>query len=202
VPEPSLRIPWGPRLTTASEQTDDDLMRLARAGDTGAFGALVHRHQRLVLGLAVRFLDDRFAARDVAQDVFLSLWEDRARYQPRGRFRSYLVSATVHRCNTARRRELGRAKTLAALPAPPPADAQPGPEPTALRRLVERERDRDVRAKLRLVPERCRAVLVLRFGHGMTLEEVAAATGLPLGTVKSHLFRGLKRLQALLGGGS
>ncbi len=170
-------------------------MYAARGGHHPAFETLVRRHQRLVLGLALRFLGDRAAARDVAQEVFLALWAEREEYQPRGRFKAYLVSSTLHRCNCTRRRLETKTRALNALP--PVVHGSAG----VLEHLVEREREREVRASLEQIPERSREVLVLRYSHGLSLEEIAAMTSQPLGTVKSQVFRGLRRLQELLGGG-
>ena len=74
----------------------------------------------------------------------------------------------------------------------------PGEPDRPLAELVEREKARVVRGALARVPDGHRQVLVLRFTHDLSLEEIAASTGHPLGTVKSHLFRGLKRLRRLL----
>jgi RNA polymerase sigma-70 factor (ECF subfamily) len=171
---------------------DDALMLLVRSGRQDAFEVLMRRHQPFVFGLATRYLADRASGRDVMQDVFLALWRERERYKPSGRFRSYLASVTFHRCHTVARSkkgQLGRAVRAADDPA---ADELP------VDVLVERERSREVRALLSRVPEHHRRVLVLRFGEELELEEIAAATGHPLGTVKSHLFRGLKLLRELV----
>ncbi|MBN2494309.1 MAG: RNA polymerase sigma factor [Deltaproteobacteria bacterium] len=181
----------------AGERLDDDgLMRLVQADRQDAFAMLVGKHQQLVLGLAVRFLGDASLGRDAAQDVFLSLWAERSRYQPRGRFRSYLVSMTLHRCQTlarTRRRQKQRVERMSCQTAEPDGHAE-----LALEKLLEVEQAREVREKLTRLPAKQRQVLILRYTHEMSLEEVAELTGQPLGTVKSHLFRGMKRLQRLL----
>lgn len=204
MPDPALRLlpvpsdPMGCSMQAdaeaAPEPSDDDLMYAARGGHHSAFETLVRRHQRLVLGLALRFLGDRAAARDVAQEVFLALWVEREEYQPRGRFKAYLVSSTLHRCNGTRRRLETKTRALDALPPAAPVSAE------VVEQLVARERQREVQASLSQIPERSREVLVLRYSNGLSLEEIASVTGQPLGTVKSHVFRGLKRLQKLLGG--
>lgn len=176
--------------------SDDDLMLAVRAGSQPAFEQLVRRHHRLVKGLATRMLNDAALGHDVAQDVFLSVWSERARYQPRGKLPGYLAAMTRHRCSMVRRRGDLEARHREA-EGPVTDDAG---EPLPLERLVERERAKEVRAQLQHVPEKAREVLVLRFGLGHSLEEISQLTEQPLGTVKSHVFRGLQRLRTLLGG--
>jgi len=181
------------------EQADDDLMLLSRAGRQDAFEALVQRHQRLVLGLTTRFFGDAGAGRDVAQDVFLAIWAGRERYRAQGQFRSYLVSVALNRCRHVARGSKRHAEKLADLARDGGQEADPRALP--LPALIERERRQEVRQALTQLPERCREVMILRFTHSMSLDEIAAATGMPPGTVKSHLSRGIKRLRRALGRG-
>ncbi len=96
--EPHLKLLKSGELLDGADLEDDDLMLLCRQDRHDAFEVLVQRHEALAFGLATRFLGDRSLGRDVAQDVFLSIWAERERYRPRGRFRSYLVSVTLNRC--------------------------------------------------------------------------------------------------------
>lgn len=196
--KPHIHLVGSPKAReTLVDLDDDDLMLLAKAERQDAFEALVNRHQALVVALATRFLADRAAGRDVAQDVFLALWAERPRYKARGKFRSFLVSMTLHRCHMlARRRktrhEYAHRQAAAEASQPPAADDLP------LRTVVERERALELRKLLGRVPEKQRQVLILRFTLDLTFEEIATATDLPVGTVKSYVFRGLKRLRSLL----
>lgn len=171
---------------------DDELMLLVRAGRQDAFEALMRRHQAFVFGIATRYLADRAQGRDVMQDVFLALWRERERYKASGRFRSYLASMTFHRCHMVTRSKKSHEQRAVRAR----EDETHAEVPVDV--LVERERSREVRALLSQVPDHHRQVLVLRFAEELELEEIAAATGHPLGTVKSHLFRGLKTLRELL----
>jgi RNA polymerase sigma-70 factor (ECF subfamily) len=194
---PNLYLVDGKTEKKLGDLPDDDLMILARAERKDAFEALVRRHQTLVLALATRFLGDKALGRDVTQEVFLSLWAERYRYRPRGHFRSYLVSVTHHRCHYVARQRRSHGRKLGNL-ARNMAVGQPEPE-LPLETLVAAEKAREVRRKLEKLPERIRQVLILRFTQDCSLQEIAELTGLPLGTVKSHLFRGLKRLNRLIG---
>jgi RNA polymerase sigma factor (sigma-70 family) len=178
--------------------TDDDLMLLVRANHQAAFEILVRRHQALVLGLATRYLGDASVGRDVTQDVFLALWAERQRYELRGRFRSYLVSCTIHRCQIVSRQARCHERKHGVLAADG-VQAEAPMDDEALRVLVEAEDRREVRRKLTLLPDKMREVLILRFTQDLPIQEIASVTGLREGTVKSHLFRGLARLHRLIG---
>jgi RNA polymerase sigma-70 factor, ECF subfamily len=179
--------------------SDDDLMRLCRQNRHDAYEILVRRHQTLVFALATRFFSDRSVGRDVAQDVFLSIWAERGRYQPSGRFKSYLVSVTFHRCKYIARQRRSHERKLSGLNQE--VEVQAAVSELPLQEVLEMERAREVRDKLTELPEKMRQVMILRFTHDLGLSEIASMTSQPLGTVKSHLFRGLKRLHRLLSTG-
>jgi RNA polymerase sigma-70 factor (ECF subfamily) len=177
--------------------SDDDLMLLVQSGHAHAFEVLIRRHQSYVLGLASRFLADAAVGRDIAQEVFLSIWSNASHYEARGRFRSYLLSMTLKRCQ-----HLGRAHRSQLRKRESQVLHQEGDsaaQGTPLEALIERERARAVRERLAELPEKARAVVILRFTNGLSLAEIAEVTGAPAGTVKSHLFRALRQLQRLLG---
>jgi RNA polymerase sigma factor (sigma-70 family) len=174
---------------------DDDLITLIKSDHKEAFEVLVRRHQRLVLGMATRFLADPALGRDVAQDVFLAVWAERSRYQPRGRFVSYLVSVAINRCRYVARQRGSHTRKVTNLSKESVTKSEESRIP--LEQLLEQERARDIRSKLTRLPEKMRKVLILRYTNEMSIEEIALATGEPVGTVKSHLFRGVKRLHKL-----
>jgi RNA polymerase sigma-70 factor, ECF subfamily len=197
---PPLRLVDGSQPDTSGEPTDDELMLLARANHQGAFETLVRRHQKLVLGIAIRYVGDATLGRDVAQDVFLGVWAERHRYQSRGVFRSYLVSCTLHRCQFVLRQRRTHERKHSELAQENAGSATAAPVGNqALHDLVEGERRKHVREKLALLPDKMREVLILRFTNDLSVEEIAKSTGLRAGTVKSHLFRGVARLHRLLG---
>ncbi len=195
MPDSHMRLVPEAKNITMEDLDDDDLFLLVKTGRKDAFEALIGRHQRLVLGLAIRFLGDRALGRDVAQDVFLALWSERMRYQPRGKFRSYLVSMTTNRCNYAARQRASHTKKLSNL-ATEEKSAGSGSE-APLSTILEREKSRALRNLIQSLPPTPRQVMILRYTNDMSLEEIATATGMPIGTVKSHLCRGVKRLHEL-----
>jgi RNA polymerase sigma-70 factor (ECF subfamily) len=189
-----LKLVDTPAESTDKQISDDDLMRLTKSGQKSAFEALYRRHRDLVFGFAVRYLNNHALGRDVTQDVFLSLWAERDRYQPRGRFRSYLFSIMLHRCQyVARQHASDLAKTAQA------AQATISDEVAeqSLQELLEKERNRAVREKLADLPPKLREVMILRYVNGLSLQEIAEVKAMPLGTIKVRVFRGLKRLHGM-----
>ncbi|MBI3178247.1 MAG: sigma-70 family RNA polymerase sigma factor [Deltaproteobacteria bacterium] len=184
---------------SVAQLPDEDLVLLIRRGHSAAFGELLRRYQPLLLGYATRFLGDRSVAADVTQDVFLSFWVERQRYRYLGRLRAYLLAMAFNRCQVAaraRRNHLRKVeKASAALPPVAAAD-------TPLDQLLHAARAEEVRQQLRQLPVMRKHVLILRYTSELSLAEIAQSTGKSLGTIKSHLSRGLAALSHLLRGRS
>lgn len=197
MPDRKIRLVESPEAGTLDALSDDDLFVLVQADRKDAFEHLIRRHQRLVLGLAIRYLGDPATGRDVSQDVFLALWSERHRYQPRGRFVSYLVSMTTNRCNYVSRQRSSNQRKVTNLSREPDAESKDMP----VDELLVREKAKRVRSLLTSLPEKPRQVLILRYTHDMSINEISRATGMPTGTVKSHISRGVNRLHELWTGG-
>ena len=88
----------------------EDLMARAAKGDNSAFEALVKRHQRAVLTLIYRFMGNRTKAEDLAQEVFIRVWQAAGRYKPTAKFSTWIYRITANLClnelKSARRRKL------------------------------------------------------------------------------------------------
>lgn len=184
------------------EPPDEDWRALARvaAGDGDAFGPLVERHQDRLVALCQRFLGDREAALDAAQEVFLKVYRHAGRARPEGLFFTWVYRIGVNHClNRLRRRKIARFFSLTGGAAeedgPPALDpASEAPDPEA--ELEARERWRRTRRALDELPESQRAVVVLAKFEGLSQKEVAAALGITEGAVESRLVRALRRLRA------
>ena len=152
-----------------AELDDEDLMLLATSGLHPAFAVLVERYQALVLGSSARYLADLQLAREVTQEVFVALWVERERYQPRGKFRSYLLARTFNRCHVAARTRRNARRKLDTLAVREATSAGPeGP----IEGLLRDARARALRAQLATLPEAMRRALVLRYFDDLSLEEV------------------------------
>jgi RNA polymerase sigma-70 factor (ECF subfamily) len=175
-------------------RSDDDLMLLARANVPGAFSALVARHQRRALRVAGRQLGSgaRSAAADVVQNTFIDIYRALARYQPRGRFGSYLFRVLLNQCRMAQRaariEARNRGLAWAAPVAVPPHEAA----------VLARERERVTEAALARLGTKLRDVVVLRFTGELSYDEIAVALEIPHGTVKRRLFDAMRKLRKLM----
>ena len=189
-----------PERRRADDPADVDLVRRIRSGDRGAVEDLYERFRRPAFALARRILADDTLAEDVLQDVFLSVWRDPGSYDgARGSFSAWLLSMVHHKAVDAVRREesqrrrQARAEDELALSAP---TAARDVEDDAWTRVVSER----VRGALGLLPTAQKEALTLAYYGGYTQREVAALTGAPLGTVKTRMLAGMRRLKDELGG--
>jgi len=186
-------------MTDTLEPPDEHLVSLSKDGNLAAFNSLVDRYQALVFTLCYRLIGERTAAEDAAQEAFLSAY--RALHQFKGgSFRSWLLRIAANAARDELRRRMRRipARSLAAETdddhAIDPPD--PGADPAAA--LDDRSLGPALEAALRSLPPDQREVILLADVHGFQYEEIAAATGVAMGTVKSRLFRARERLRRAL----
>ncbi|WP_170182448.1 sigma-70 family RNA polymerase sigma factor [Blastococcus colisei] len=185
-----------------SEDTagDADVMRRIRAGDRSAIDDLYERFRRPAFALARRILGDDALAEDVLQEVFLSVWRDPAAFdRGRGSVASWLLAVVHHKAvdsvrrEESQRRRQAQAEDEMALDAP---TATRDVEDDAWSRVVAEQ----VRTAMGLLSQPQREALTLAYYGGYTQREVAALTGTPLGTVKTRMLAGMRRLKQELGG--
>ena len=177
-----------------------ELVRRAQGGELAAFNTLVLRHQDAAYSLAFRFLRSRESAEDVTQEAFLRAFNRLDTFRGE-RFRSWLlrIVANAARDELRRRkrrpqRSLDEARDDPDMPSIDPIEPRPGPAAVAEQADLRRVLD----AALARLPEEWRLVVLLSDVHGLAYEEVAAAAGVPLGTVKSRLSRARARLREIL----
>jgi RNA polymerase sigma factor (sigma-70 family) len=167
------------------------LARVAR-GDAAAVAECLRRYGGLVWSLALRMLANRADAEDAVQEIFLDLWSHAGRFDPRLASEATFVALLARRRLIDRRRRTLRRPAPQALPPQVAGGAEPNP---GVELADEARKARTALAELR--PEQ-RRVIELAIDQGLTHEEIARVTGLPLGTVKTHARRGLIRLRELL----
>jgi RNA polymerase sigma-70 factor (ECF subfamily) len=171
-------------------------MALAAAGHRPAFEALAGRHLPGLVSYCAKFLGDRFAGEEIAHDVLLDVWRQRARYEGRGRLRILLFMMARHRCRN-RLRDDGRRRAWRLPPGGEPGGpAQPGEQ---LERLLEREREARMHEAVAALSSRLREAVLLRFDQGLSYAEIAAILGRREVTIRSRVFHALRRLRAGLG---
>jgi RNA polymerase sigma factor (sigma-70 family) len=179
--------------------TDADLVRAIADGQHAALGELYARYGRIVFSLARRIIVDTGLAEDVTQEVFLALWRAPGKYDPdRGAFGTWLLSLTHHRAvDTVRREEAVRRRRTRAVEEGESLALTHAPEAVADEAIGGLRRDR-VRKALGSLPPPQREALTLAYFGGYTQREVAALTGAPLGTVKTRMLSGMRRLRVEL----
>ncbi len=176
----------------AARHDDATLMQRAAVGDPSAFAELYDRHAPTLLATALRMLGER-EARDVLHDVFIEAWSHASDYSAdRGSVRTWLLvrlrSRALDRLGGADRARTCLLDTNDELPASRSSESA---QPLAVDRIAVRT------ALQRLSPE-VREALELCYFAGLTLREVAERQGVPLGTAKSRIARGLSALSTLL----
>lgn len=181
------------------DPADEALVQRIVGGDQRALGELYDRYGRPAYSLARRICADDGIAEDVVQEVFLAFWRDPQRFDAtRGSFGTWLLTLVHHKSVDAVRRESAiRRRTVPAAEDGDEWSAPPGPgaDQAALGAVVAGQ----VRDALGRLPAEQRQALALAYYGGYTQREVAALTGVPLGTVKSRMFTGVQRLRGVLG---
>ncbi len=170
------------------------LVRIAR-GDQTAVQECLARYGGMVWSLARRFLGNATEAEDAVQDIFVELWKNAQRYDSTLSSESTYVMMVARRRLIDRRRKMGRRPGTTILP-----EAVVDSTPSSGQSRVELadEAAKAAAALSELRPEQ-QHVLKLAVYRGLTYEEIALSTGLPLGTVKTHARRGLIKLREILG---
>jgi RNA polymerase sigma factor (sigma-70 family) len=185
-----------PALRGALEPDDEEVGRRFAAGEEQALALAYERWAGQVHGMAVRAFGPGPDAEDVTQQTFVSAWTGRAGYRPdKGPLPAWLVGVARHKiADTWARRDRQRRETEAAvsdLKAAPSGPVTAGVDTEVADRIL-------VLDELDLLGQPQRGIIELAFFEDLTHAQIAARTGLPLGTVKSHIRRTLERLRTRL----
>ncbi len=164
-------------------QSDEELMLSFKKGDIPAFRELFERYKNPVFAFVRRRLNDPGRAEEITQDIFLALVQRRNGYEARASFRTYLYKIALNRVAEEHRKR-SRSEPLAAS-----WEATGGGDPSAVQQVRE--------ALGRLEPEQ-REVVLLREYEGLSYQEISQVLGVPVGTVRSRLFRAKLALRDLL----
>ena len=191
---PTLNAQYHHRVPETQVGSDPDSLGFAFARGEVELREVYDRHGALVYAICRKALGPTAAA-DVTQDVFVSAWQARHQFDPhRGALGAWLVGITKRRIvdhvrgeqrHAARRADAGEAQLVESLP----ADDQPEDR---IDRIAQRMQ---VAHALATLPERPRGVISLAYVHGLTHQEIADRTAIPLGTIKSDIRRGLVALR-------
>ena len=170
--------------------SDTQLMQAIAAGDAAAFQSFMLRHAKMVMQTLYRLLREPADVEDVMQETFLQIWQKSDRYdETKSSPAGYLTLIARSRAlDLLRRRK----------PETPPDFLDPSFEFDISLGLVRDESVKRVRAALNQLPLDQRKVIRLAFLTGMTHEQIAGMLHMPLGTVKTRIRLGLRRLKALI----
>jgi RNA polymerase sigma-70 factor, ECF subfamily len=186
-------------LAHADEQ---DLMKAIAEADASALAVLHERHAPAVYALCLRILRDPQEAEEALEDVFMQLWQRAAQYDPgRGSVIAYLVTLARSRAGERVRRRARRVRLRRAMPDDQVQEAVADvatAASTPLSAALSEERRVRVQAALALLPATQRVSIELAFLDGLTHPEISEQLGEPLGTVKTRIRSGLRRLRVPL----
>lgn len=170
-----------------AEFDERDLVGRCQRGDEGAFGELVDQYKNLVYAMIYRMAADRTQLDDLAQDVFLKVHRGLPYFRGEARLSTWIYRIVANVCFQARgtRRETTSTNDV----------AEPSSTDTAFADLELRDRLEKAIARL---PENYRFLIAAHYLEGVQYEALAESLGIPLGTVKTHLYRAKRQLRELL----
>ena len=181
------------------------LVRRAQAGEQRAFAELVERYQRKVFAVALGLMKNREDAMDVAQEAFVKVYKYLYHFKGDASFYTWLYRITVNICVDRHRRKAGDMRdqvefdeivenAIAPAPGMLSSNIDADPQKAALRAELSIK----IQEALNEVPEKHRAILLLREIEGLSYEEIATTLQIPKGTVMSRLFHARKKVQLAL----
>ncbi len=184
-----------------NEFEENDLIERLAAGDRAAFRDFVERYKRVVYRLAFDLAGNHADAEDISQDVFIKVFRSIRTFRKGSRFSSWLYRVTINACHDHYRKKPRETRAVGGislsderapdLPATGWSDrAEAGSESAGIQRRIDRA--------LAVVTERERTVFVLRHYEELDLKSIAGTMNLSVGSVKSYLSRGLRKIRSEL----
>ncbi len=179
------------------EQSDIQLVKASQQGDQNAFALLVQRHQQRAFALSVRLLHDTEEAKEATQEAFLAAWQGLPTFRGDALFSSWLYRIAYNCCLRVlalRTREHLVQEAIQMEQAP----SERGMEQQAMENIERHEQQISLQKNLEHLPVKYRIVLHLRYLQDKTYEEIADILAMPLGTIKTSLFRAKRLLKERL----
>lgn len=181
----------GKRGVSTRTSSEGELIARARAGDAGAWDELLAPYQDGIYNVIRARLNGDEVAQEVLVEVLAEAYGALRNFEGRSSLQTWLHKITVRTCNRATRREPRRGAV--ALP-----EDLPDPEGDVAALVESRMQAEAVRDAIRSLPEKLRAAVSLRYLGHHSYQEIADILGIPLGTVRSRLSAGMKRLEDML----
>lgn len=186
------------------ERSDEELVKLFRAGNTSAFDALVHRYEGELFGYLNRYLRNRELAEDTFQTTFMTVYQKAETFEEGKRFKPWLYAiATNQAIDASRKRKRRQTISIENEWESGESSAKAG----SLRDVLESNNEKpdslammdekkvQVRKAIDTLPENLRQVLLLAYFHEFKYQEISEVLEIPLGTVKSRLHAALEKFQ-------
>lgn len=172
--------------------TDNELIVLVLSGDRAAFDQIMRNHEDRVFSVCLRIMGDREKALDATQDTFLTVFRKAGQFKGDSALGTWIYRIAVNTCYDHLRKSKRRRTD-------PLTEHHDQRDPTAEDAFSSVELRPEIQAALADLPAEFRAAVVLSDIEGMSLPDAAQVLGVPLGTVKSRLFRGRRILANRLG---
>lgn len=190
--------------SNTSERSDEELLKLFRAGNASAFDALVHRYEGELFGYLNRYLRNRELAEDTFQTTFMTVYQKAETFEEGKRFKPWLYAiATNQAIDASRKRKRRQTISLENEWDSGESSAKAG----SLRDVLESNNEKpdslimmdekkvQVRKAIDTLPENLRQVLLLAYFHEFKYQDISEVLEIPLGTVKSRLHAALEKFQ-------
>jgi RNA polymerase sigma-70 factor (ECF subfamily) len=195
----SLGISLSSARSSPVEMDDQQLVTASKHGDQDAFAQLVQRYQRRIFNLVYRMLQQYEEASEITQETFLAAWQGLPSFRGDARFATWLYRI-AYNCALKQLETRKRDKALQmALQAEQALESDDGHDP-ADSQMDKHDRQAFVQEHLSHLPTKYRIVLILRHLQDMSYEEMAEILTMPIGTIKTHLFRARNLLKERLQG--
>jgi RNA polymerase sigma-70 factor, ECF subfamily len=196
----SIGMPLTNTIPSVTEQDDLLLVAASKNGDQDAFAQLVQRYQRRVFNLVYRMLQQYEEATEITQETFLAAWQGLPAFRGDARFPTWLYRI-AYNCSLKQLELRKRDRALQVALETEQVLEDANNENRANAEIDARDRQALVQEHLSHLPAKYRIVLILRHLQDMSYEEMAEILTMPIGTIKTHLFRARnllkKRLQSL-----
>jgi len=196
-PTHSLGMSISSAVSSVTEQDEARFVMASKQGDQDAFAQLVQWHQRRVFNLVFRMLQHYEEACEVTQEAFLAAWQGLPSFRGDARFSTWLYRI-AYNCALKQLEQRKRDKALQVVVQAEQVVANARREERVDAELEAHARQALVHEHLSELPAKYRIVLVLRHLQEMTYEEMAEILSMPIGTIKTHLFRARNLLKERL----
>lgn len=191
-----------PNTQPPQPEPDADMLRRAQSGDEAAFGQLMRTHYERTFRLVYAIVRHEADARDVCQDIWLTVWRELPNFRGEAKFSTWLHPIATRRALDhlrKRRRWFDRFLPFATGDDTTASAPEPVTTDDATTHAEGNERQAAVQAALASLPPKLRAVLAMREVEGLSYDEIAAAASIPTGTVMSRLYHARRLLAKKLG---